>query len=625
MHHDHHESNKSDTKFHNNAVEKYSQALSEFLDNSTLDFTNVFNIMTHSVLEHDTELINFEDIGEALLTEFINTRKNGAGASVWDKISRRNLGTFRNSTKCISIKFKDKIVSLREERGLMTRLLVLAKSRPGINLSELFKKHEFSVTPRSFFSPGGLPWKCQDKSAFLTGLEGFLSGVALDLNATTKNLVSIDCMGIVNQLKIHDGVETLTDLADQFVNRLEHECQLFDIVVLAFDRYNTSKPSLKQQTWDDRNKGKRVQYNLTPKTVIKNTKLKELLSHPVNKQRMCDLFAKRSTEMLRNNGKDFVVGFGSSIISNIVSWTHKKHDHEEADTLIICIIREVVKVLKKTLKIKIVSPDADVLVLAIRLVAEVSNVNMLFELLCSKSKRLLDVNFLVNYLGQSKSLGLVCAYVYTGCDQIGKFNSISKARALNTYLDCPAHLIDDLQNLGDSFDGISDNTTKALHQYTMLLYTKKKEDRDVISKFNDIGDLRWHRFSKHQQETHTLPPTPDALKFHIQRANYICATWKLSIRKFSPVLCDAKERGWELKDGKLFPIMTDQLPAPKYSIEMNSCSCKKTNCLGGNCSYAKHGLRCTDLCKCSGCENEELRFAEIDNEESDQDEDCDDE
>ena len=85
----------------------------------------------------------------------------------------------------------------------------------------------------------------------------------------------------------------------------------FDIIVLAFDRYNTLKSSLKQQTWDDRCKGKQVQYNLTPKTVIKNIKLKQLLSHPVNKRRMCDLFAKRSIEMLQKNRKQFVVGYGT--------------------------------------------------------------------------------------------------------------------------------------------------------------------------------------------------------------------------------------------------------------------------------------------------------------------------
>ena len=98
-------------------------------------------------------------------------------------------------------------------------------------------------------------------------------------------------------------------------------------------------------------------------------------------------------------------------------------------------------------------------------------------------------------------------------------------------------------------------------------------------------------------------------------------TYKV-INRFSPQIPDAKGHGWELKEGKLFSIMTDQLPAPKFSIEMNSCNCKKTKCLS-RCSCAKNGLRCTDLCKCIGCENEDMRFTtiSIDDEYSEQDED----
>ena len=620
---DHHESNKRDTKFHNEAVVKYSEALSEFLDNPTLDFTSVFNVMTHSVLDRDEDLLQCEDIGEALLTKFITTRKEGAtaAASVWDKMTRRNLRTFRNAAKVIQIRLKDKIVHLREERGLMTRLLVLAKSRKEINLAELFKKHEFSVTPRSLFSPDGLPWKCKDKSAFLTGMESVLAGVALDLNVGKEDLVAIDCLGIVHQLKIHEGIATLADLATQFVNRIKQETQHFDRVALVFDRYDTLKPSLKQQTWDDRANGKQVQYNLTPKTIIKDTKLKELLSHPVNKQHMCDIFAKQSIEMLQKTTKQFVIGYGTTIVSNMRGWMTQNHDHDEADTLIVCIVREVLKLENEQLKVRIVSPDTDVLMLALHLTANIANSNIVFEVLSSKYRRQIDVTSLVNSIGRLKSIGLLSAYVFTGCDQVGKFSSISKARALTTYMDCSDDLIDDLQKLGQDFNEISESTIKAVARYIMLLYTKKKEDRDVISKFGDCGDLRWHLFSKHQQETDTLPPTPDALKFHIQRADYVCGIWKLQIYGFNPQIPCPTYHGWEMNEGKLVAVMTDQLPATKFSIEMNSCSCKKTQCVGGRCSCSSNGLRCTELCKCVGCQNEDLRFDTIGEEESSNDQD----
>ena len=46
------------------------------------------------------------------------------------------------------------MITLREECGPLTHLLILSKSRPGIiEFSELMKKHKFSVTPKSLFDP----------------------------------------------------------------------------------------------------------------------------------------------------------------------------------------------------------------------------------------------------------------------------------------------------------------------------------------------------------------------------------------------------------------------------------------------------------------------------------------
>ena len=63
----------------------------------------------------------------------------------------------------------------------------------------------------------------------------------------------------------------------------------------------------------------------------------------------------------------------------------------------------------------------------------------------------------------------MCAYIYSGCDQIGKFNSVSKSRAVNIYLECPIDVIDNIQGLGENFSNISENAIHAATQYTMLL------------------------------------------------------------------------------------------------------------------------------------------------------------
>ena len=40
--------------------------------------------------------------------------------------------------------------------------------------------------------------------------------------------------------------------------------------------------------------------------------------------------------------------------------------------------------------------------------------------------------------------------------------------------------------------------------------------------------------------------------------------------------------------------------------------------MSGHCTCSKNGLRCTDLCKCINCENEDLRFENVDTEEVEQ-------
>ena len=44
---------------------------------------------------------------------------------------------------------KDKVVELQEGSNLFARLMMVAKSRPEIDIKEAIGQHEFSVVPRS--------------------------------------------------------------------------------------------------------------------------------------------------------------------------------------------------------------------------------------------------------------------------------------------------------------------------------------------------------------------------------------------------------------------------------------------------------------------------------------------
>ena len=71
------------------------------------------------MLERDKE-------GEAMFATFSTERLVG-DKSIWEKKSKRNLMTFKSSSKTMKIKLKDNIIQLKEERNLMTRVIIASR------------------------------------------------------------------------------------------------------------------------------------------------------------------------------------------------------------------------------------------------------------------------------------------------------------------------------------------------------------------------------------------------------------------------------------------------------------------------------------------------------------------
>ena len=194
----------------------------------------------------------------------------------------------------MNIKLKYKVVRLKEEKNHVTKLFVISRSRPEIDVEALFKIHEFSVVPRSLFDATGKPRKCTDKSAYLHGLEKLIASDSLDQNltgqVTNSECLVIDGMGLVNQLKISSNILTVKDLAESLCSRINKMLRGATIIVLIFDSYSQGQENIKAQTWETRHK-KQVRYQLSETTNIKNLKMKNLLSHPENKKTLMLIFS----------------------------------------------------------------------------------------------------------------------------------------------------------------------------------------------------------------------------------------------------------------------------------------------------------------------------------------------
>ena len=167
---------------------------------------------------------------------------------MWDTITKRKLVTFKSLNKCVKFKVKGKLVNLKEEKNLTTRLLVISRTRTGIDISDLFSKHEFSVVPHPLFDQEGRMLKCDDKSAFLHCIEEMLSSDdnVNEQQSLIRNCIAIDAMGFVNQLKMI-GLVKLEELVEQFVKRVEKEVRNKDYVILVFDSYDLTLSVLNMQ------------------------------------------------------------------------------------------------------------------------------------------------------------------------------------------------------------------------------------------------------------------------------------------------------------------------------------------------------------------------------------------
>lgn len=155
-----------------------------------------------------------------------------------------------------------------------------------------------------------------------------------------------------------------------------------EITVLIFDSYAESQQNIKAQTWESRHKAP-IKYQLTTNTELKGLKLKDILSHPETKRTLTEILSYYFIKMMGD--KMYITAYGFVIESNIVGWTHPKHSHFEADTLLVCVMNELMNLRKEPLVpvssdcfFHLISPDTDVLTVA--------------------------VNFLQSYLGQSRNL-----------------------------------------------------------------------------------------------------------------------------------------------------------------------------------------------------------------------------
>ena len=108
------------------------------------------------------------EIRKKLFETFVIDRIKTNKVNLWSPMKRRKLLTWKDSENVLTLSCKDKVIELKEDRSLFARLMAVGKSRPDINIKEVIGQYEFSVAPRSLFTPDGTMLHCSAESALMT-------------------------------------------------------------------------------------------------------------------------------------------------------------------------------------------------------------------------------------------------------------------------------------------------------------------------------------------------------------------------------------------------------------------------------------------------------------------------
>ena len=228
------------------------------------------------------------------------------------------------------------------------------------------------------------------------------------------------------------------------------------------------------------------------------------------------------------------------------------------------------------------------------------------------NERSLDITTMANVFGRGVCQALVGLHPLTGCDSTSALYRKGKKDAFKLIM-ASDEFIPVLGALGQEFETSAD-LMRRLEKFICHLYGNKQQVT--------VNKCRHHMFTVRRKfGEEQLCPNDDACHLHFARAGYQAAIFRRCMQQYirppPPTTF-----GWREENGSLTVVWQTKKPAPDSALELVSCACKQARCLSNNCSCRRHSMLCTDMCKCTSCENtsENTQIKASDEEEEEEEE-----
>ena len=563
------------------------------------------NILTKYVPSNDSQKeICYRDItGEALSKEFMEKRIVDGQISVWKPIRKNKFAFFKTRKTTITSKEGEKLISIRQERNLLARLVIISKAR-NLDLKELIGNYEYNIVPLSNFSPDGTMLLQTDKSKVLNQLENMANNISSEdsgLSHTTQNMkvVIIDGMAIVHQLPKAENVKYVKDLANLFIENVMKKSEYCVETRVIFDNYKAI--SLKTQMRQKRTKLiNSVFYQVADNTLISKISLKQFLAEVRMKDALTEYLSEALLKKFQELHRRLVVSYRNVSKSTFVDYDIEmsSHDHEEADTLVILHSMHVSKCYDNP-DIHVYAPDTDIFLMLINKCNVLSSFTY-FHIGSGTKERIINIFNICTQLTPEISNALLGYHAFTECVVTGRFSGKTKNSSFKLFLTLDKPILSSIAKLEQ--ENLSKTDILNLEHFVCMLYGAKTK--------TTLKDLRWKLFTQNNAEGAQLPPTYHTFLPHVNRANFVAMCWSRSTSGFI--------------GQSIFPRKMSYISSPIQILELVRCGCSKKPCSDRNCSCRKNNVNCTDLCGCDECENilrESIINGDDENDEENDDDD----
>ena len=391
-------------------------------------------IIASPTVKHD--LLNAYETGEHLLCSFMESRLLTNTVDFYSILKAQKLKTFTAQVKSTSTVTSKKEITLKADRNLFARLLIIGQTR------QLDMRGVLSYS----LSPVSLPLASADGSLAKTNKSALMDLMERRVDNVLALSMSDDPAVIVDGVAVIQG---LVRIPETFLNLAQNiQAALIQIMV----RFGSSRIDFVCDRYPDISiKNAEHSRRSTQGTCVTRllygpdqkvpSQWKKFLASGKNKEALIDfLFTTWRSTSLPNLGRDYSIYVTHSDQCHVLKATsgevcvqfvdELQCDHEEADTRLMLHAKHASSSYRD---IVIHSSDTDVAVIAVALGVQIQ-ANLFFSTGVKNRARVIDIGRIRSNLGEELSQALIGFHILTGCDSTSCFYGKGKKKDLFSHV-----------------------------------------------------------------------------------------------------------------------------------------------------------------------------------------------